>query len=288
MTTKTKKKSKVGSGVLHFSVDGDFLTETARDTWVSDLPKKAVEILVVGLIGMPQDLAIEIITGKKKLVGNSNDGITVEDDNVTEVCGIGLSVETMEKRLLQFYIETMESINVFKDVDLKDYRFIEWEEIEESTEKNLNYYKEKLKGIIEQLDFIFSLTGKTLKDLPMLDVRSAKQLKDEAKEQFEKVQEEEEERQQKEEKDSIDINQPFETNIIGSSGKFYIVHTPPEKCKEEAMHSGWLLPDGTFFAGSSAWIHRGILDELNEREFFKDKSYTSDEDDGLRYLVAIG
>ena len=272
MATQTKE-SKRKSNVVHFSVDGEGLTELVRNTWASDLPKKAFDILMGGLIGMPKELALEIIAGKKKLIGNSNteEGITVKKDNVTEYCGIGLSIETMQERLLGFYIETMESINIFNEVDIHDFPSDERNDIRESTKKNLNYYKEKLTGIIEQLEFIFSLTGKTLKDLPILKVRSAQEIK-----KIERVKQEEIIIAQEEIEKQENRNKIFELN---NGQKYYIVHTPVEKCKGEYLPSGWLLPDGTFFGGCGAWIHRGILDSLDEYGFFKDKGDSNDEDD---------
>ena len=77
--------------------------------------------------------------------------------------------------------------------------------------------------------------------------------------------------------DENDITQPFYTGV-GGGARFHIVHCSTEKCKKENLHGGWLLPDGTFFGGSGIWIHRGILDELFEREMFKDAGYSLDED----------
>lgn len=78
------KNSKKAS-IHHFVVTGGILTETARDILRSEEPTKAWDFLRTALVGAdPAEmelLAQEILDGKKKLVGDSNKGISVKKDN---------------------------------------------------------------------------------------------------------------------------------------------------------------------------------------------------------------
>lgn len=72
---------KEESGTLCFVVHGDFLTDLCRTLWADeDNPVKALRILDC-LHEMTEEIAIRILTGKAKLVGNSSDGVFLEADN---------------------------------------------------------------------------------------------------------------------------------------------------------------------------------------------------------------
>lgn len=67
-------------GVLHFSVSGEFITRFARERFceTGDI-QTGIDILIKALNGFPEDLAREVVKGKKKLVGINE--VTVEDDD---------------------------------------------------------------------------------------------------------------------------------------------------------------------------------------------------------------
>jgi len=67
-------------GVLHFSVSGEFITRFARERFceTGDV-QTGIDILIKALNGFPEDLAREVVKGKKKLVGINE--VTVEDDD---------------------------------------------------------------------------------------------------------------------------------------------------------------------------------------------------------------
>ncbi len=308
MGTATKEKRKPRKEGLFFSVTGEGMTTLIRDSWVSDMPKHALQLCTD--CSMTIEQALEVISGKKKLTGDTryDEGLDWADDNVTEIGGIKLDVETMISRLENKYIEASEAINLFNnnaDDLIEGSRFITSEndsEDMEHNENNINYYKKRVSDAIEQLEAVYPLVGKSMKDLPIGKVRSAAKIIKKAKieqkkydfdnrltdveQKFDDVlrttqmavlnkmnnHEEEEE-----EEEIQDINSRFYTNI-GGGASFFITHCSTEKCIKEGLHAGWLLPDGTFFGGDGIWIHRGILDELHERDFFKDKGYAGDED----------
>lgn len=65
---------------LHFSVSGEYITRFARERFceTGDV-QTGIDILIKALSGFPNDLAREVVKGKKKLVGINE--VTVEDDN---------------------------------------------------------------------------------------------------------------------------------------------------------------------------------------------------------------
>ena len=66
--------------VLNFSVKGDLITEIARDKFLeTGSIIEGVKFLTKALIDFPDDLAEEVIRGRKKLVGVNE--LTIEDDD---------------------------------------------------------------------------------------------------------------------------------------------------------------------------------------------------------------
>ena len=78
-TTKTHK--------MCFKIYGEDLVRLARSIWADDRrPDKALRIMVEGLMGMTEEIAVSILTGKKTLKGCSSDpkGVFMVDDDATE------------------------------------------------------------------------------------------------------------------------------------------------------------------------------------------------------------
>lgn len=66
--------------VLRFSISGEFITRFARERFCETGDVQAgMNILIKALIGFPENLAREVVKGKKKLVGINE--VTVEDDD---------------------------------------------------------------------------------------------------------------------------------------------------------------------------------------------------------------
>lgn len=86
---------------LCFTITGEFLTDLSRKLWADDgEPEKGLKILETAFPDMPRAVMFSVLLGEKKLIGDSNTGIEVEDDNqvVTE-CGNDLRLESTFKRL---------------------------------------------------------------------------------------------------------------------------------------------------------------------------------------------
>lgn len=108
MLAETKDKTKI----VHFSVEGEFLTNFARGLFIEDTPKKAVNFLKESIIGFPEDLTIDVVTGKKKLTGLND--LFVKKDNVKQMHTIPLSFESAWSRLTMKYIRCVEMLQMIK------------------------------------------------------------------------------------------------------------------------------------------------------------------------------
>lgn len=70
----------------HFTVTGEFLTQISRQLWADERqPEKAINLLKEGLHGITMEQVLAILTGSKKLVGDSSDpqGAEMVDDDAT-------------------------------------------------------------------------------------------------------------------------------------------------------------------------------------------------------------
>jgi hypothetical protein len=88
MSARTSKKRQVKH--VTFQIYGEDFTRLARDLWREGSYGKAIRLLVYGLNGpsgarMTEPLAIEICTGRKKLVGDVH-GMDLEDDDAHSQC----------------------------------------------------------------------------------------------------------------------------------------------------------------------------------------------------------
>ena len=98
--------------VVHFKIEGAFLTERARDIFTSDSPKKAVNFLTESLVGLPEEMAVAIVLGLSKITGVNE--VYVEDDDTTEFHNIPLSFENMWVRLCNSYLKKLSYIQMIK------------------------------------------------------------------------------------------------------------------------------------------------------------------------------
>lgn len=64
----------------HFTIHGDWLTDIARSMWAEGDPDKGLELLDTAFPSMPTETKFAVLTGHKKLVGDSNSGMEVMDD----------------------------------------------------------------------------------------------------------------------------------------------------------------------------------------------------------------
>lgn len=74
------KPDAKGRMTVHFDVSGRFVTKTARDMWAGDEEAHAIGVLVEGMNGMTEKIALDILEGRKILSG-WNDKVELLDDN---------------------------------------------------------------------------------------------------------------------------------------------------------------------------------------------------------------
>jgi len=105
MTEVKKTDGKVEHMIVSFSVNGEWFTDLCRSVWVEGRRMSAIKLLVEGMQGVDEDLALKILTGRKKFVGidgRGHPGIKLLDDNTTHHLGIPLSltyqIEMAEKK----------------------------------------------------------------------------------------------------------------------------------------------------------------------------------------------
>jgi hypothetical protein len=78
------------AGVLHFRIQGEWITEKCRNLWAEGEATKALNILVDGVHGMTEAIALEILCGRKKLSGWDSKIRLVNDNAKVDDRGIPL------------------------------------------------------------------------------------------------------------------------------------------------------------------------------------------------------
>lgn len=192
---KKKEKEPLQKGSLAFIITGENFTRLARDMWLSDLPKNALSCCVEGL-GLSKEQAVEVLTGKKKMTGATNEGdgsLFLEDDN-TEVMSLEEAVRRQE---YAFYSKINEMAALKRKIEImggivdpenpkvltqpgmatKDAGFYRkafmkpasnWAKDCKTEREFAAKMEEDLKEILEHLEVVYDLSGKTLKDLPFM------------------------------------------------------------------------------------------------------------------------
>lgn len=108
--TKSKPETE-GWKKLHFKIEGAFVMNIARNLWAEGEEIKGLKLLVEGLHGMTEGIAIEILSGKLKLVGWNSEIHTEHDNATTDNRGLPLPqsfVEVIRKKEERFEREKRE------------------------------------------------------------------------------------------------------------------------------------------------------------------------------------
>ncbi len=298
MKTKTEtKKSKSGNGTVSFYTTGPNMTRLVRDSWVGPDPKHALRLCKEGL-GMDNTQALLLCSGVMQMTGDTREGdgtlLMVEDGTKTRN-GMELTLAATVERFEGYYVEAMESIVLLESGQpiprtleekieaLQD----KIDELENDEPTALDYYKQNLTNTLEQLEALYPLFGKSMKDLPTDKVRTVSKMREQTTERghrfskpgsfFEKTTAYEKTKQPEQETAPKKVEEGLR-HLGGYGAKYFIQHTTPEVCVEHGLRSGWLLPDGTFFGGRGIWIHRMIIEDLQAEGYFKTEN-KPDEDD---------
>lgn len=303
-----------------FSVTGPALTRLIRDSWASDTPIHALQKLCIeGLMQtneegeivsrMSLETAVELATGKKMFIGDSRidslpGGIEiVDDDGRYNKEYENYSVEEMIDRLEKNYISDsnyrsglVRILNMLKNeitnqedpIMLGNNHHNEWMTPSEIRQK-VNALDKKIKFYTDNLDFLYPLVFKTIRDLPIDQIgtepskveaviaeqlsrggKIQKNARIQAKREYDEF-----ERKRKEELEERKHKEDIEAH------RNLVTPVTDEELKD--VGSCWLLPDGTMFGGQAyAFIHDHIIYYLNETNYFKDSGIKLDrvlEDD---------
>lgn len=163
---------------LHFTITGEYMTNFSRELWVEGRINFAVnEFLCGSLPGLSEKQAIDVVTGKKKFIGENNLDLVEDDSGVTEVYGIDLSLEAAWKRLCKNYVDQFGDIatlqrrigilyrqqspygSSYRMSKNDDYN-IDWDR------DKFKKYNEKLKETMNSLSLVGKYCNKSFKDLP--------------------------------------------------------------------------------------------------------------------------
>jgi len=101
---------------LQFGIDGEWFTNLVRSLWADEgEPDKALRIMKSAFPDAPESFIIDILTGKKKLVGDSRKELLVGPDDVEKsACGNDLSVEAVFSKMrgkLEKETETLANVS---------------------------------------------------------------------------------------------------------------------------------------------------------------------------------
>lgn len=174
----------MGVEVLHFTITGEYMTNFSRELFAEGRYSFAIsEFLCDSLPGLTQQQAVDIITCKKKLIGENNLEL-VDDDATPEIFGIELSLDGAWNKLCKRYVDLNSDISTLQrrigllgrqqSPQMALYKSGSGDFSLATDIKNYKRLMEKLKETLNDLSFIGGLCGKTFKDLPLtFDIRPA-------------------------------------------------------------------------------------------------------------------
>ncbi len=123
----------MSSGVVHWTVDGDWLTETVRNLWQEDNPAAAIESLLSSIPEQPGQvqIALDIVQGRWR-INSETTGLVEEETPVTvhrtmPLLSVADNIIRLEERYHEQY-ESTEGTRLFianprrYDMDLDDVR----------------------------------------------------------------------------------------------------------------------------------------------------------------------
>lgn len=170
----------------HFTVTGEYLTEMSREKLVSVGIDAAINFLTECVIGMPADIALLIINGSKKLDGDSDEGLSLSDDDATEKAGIPLDVESAWNRASEKYIKITSDMMYLRrrimtlaqndSASCRHYRLngVDYNGIWVSFDDDMSKYsalESDIRGMTKELSRLFELTGRAMCDIPLEKIK---------------------------------------------------------------------------------------------------------------------
>lgn len=168
---------------VHFTVDGEGFTDLIRNMWAEGRPNKAFTMVNEGL-GMNEDLFLQLVEGKKKLVNDEEDpgALFLVDDKMTRP----VSLTQITKHIEKEYKKAFKSLSAKKrthslycgDFDdkgemiamgLASATAAAYRKKESKNEKqNIAKLEINLKNIGEELEYVYKLQNKPVSQFLIL------------------------------------------------------------------------------------------------------------------------
>jgi hypothetical protein len=167
---------------MHFTVTGEFITSMSREKLVTIGIAAAIDFLTECVIGLPADTAILILTGKSKLTGDSDEGLSLSDDDATESAGVPLDVMSAWDRASDKYIDITSkmmhlrrrimTLALVDNPDCRHYRMngVDYHGLWLSFDADMASYsalESALSDLTKELSRLFPITGRSMSDMPL-------------------------------------------------------------------------------------------------------------------------
>lgn len=294
------KKDNPNKHVFYFKGEG--FTSLMRDLWSSDLAIKALQNFGTDN-GIPLETAIEMVTGKKMAIGDSRvEMLVVDDDGRFKNSNYDhYSVEEMIARHEKYFVEhsnyraeLVRYLNLLTTQEIKDNEEVVLVEDDNETDwlspsetrKRVVSLDDKIGASVKELEFLYPIVNKSLKNLPYNQIgttsaffdtnknvkieskatrneilkREEKQADDRRKEKFKLEQLTREIREKKREEEDRERNK----------------HLITEALEDDFSNIGscWITNEGKVFGGNAyPFIHDHICFYLSESGYFgKDRN----------------
>lgn len=166
----------------HFTVTGEFITNMSREKLVTIGIDAAIDFLTKCVIGLPVDTAILILTGKSKLTGDSDEGLSLSDDDATESAGVPLDVMSAWDRASDKYIDITSkmmhlrrrimTLALVDNPECRHYRLngVDYHGFWLSFDADMASYsalESALSDLTKELSRLFPITGRSMSDMPL-------------------------------------------------------------------------------------------------------------------------
>jgi hypothetical protein len=290
-----------------FYLQGEGFTNLMRDFWESDLAHKALHHMGV-VNGIPLDVAIKIVTGEMMAIGDSRvEMLVVEDDGRFKDSYNNYTIEQMIARHEKYFInhsnyraELVRYINLLTNKEIEnddavvlidnDDNETEWMSPTETREK-IVYLDEKIGKSVQELEFLYPIVNKSLKNLPynqigtttaFFDSNSNRDVKIISKKVLVEIQKRqktnddnkkiEQQRLKQDKRDKRDKREQQKLVEELERNKNLITEITEDQFKD--ISSCWLTNEGKMFGDNAyPFIHDHICFYLSEAGFFgKDKN----------------
>lgn len=286
MARTASKREQYIEKTVRFTVTGEAVTKIARNVWLSDEPRKAVKILVEGLHGMTQEIALEILTGRQKLIGENEEVRVVRDTAYKKKTDLSFDalVLRLENRIKEFEDRYQaHNLNNFRNVARGTRGLLDEKEVSDKIGI-------VIREILNELVFAYGLIGKSITDILLfrIDCDNEEYLAEVRGDDFDfsglddRIAEAER-RSKLAAKgianilgifpDVVDIDNYVKKSMADDPEK----RTTPSDIRTSIFDSGYIDRKGNFY-GCSDWQHRAVSEQFVKAGILTPTSKESEKD----------